>query len=70
MVVGAFQEVQRENKVLERYDYIGVLYPEGFINFDSMLLFNHEQINDVIFTGYDNPEREDFMAYMTKNLRG
>lgn len=46
------------------YDYIGVLYPEGFISNEYNFLFNHEDINDVVFTGYNNPERESFVEFM------
>lgn len=45
----------------EEYDYMGVLYPEGYLGDDTMFLFNHEDINDIIFTGYSNPEREKFL---------
>lgn len=46
------------------YDYIGVFYPEGFIGAESNFLFNHSDINDVVFIGYKNPERESFIDYM------
>ena len=46
------------------YDYIGVPYPEGYLGMDNTYLFQHEDINDVIFRGYDNPEREEFMDLM------
>ena len=49
---------------MEPYDYIGVLYPEGFISNEYNFLFNHEDINDVVFTGYNNPERESFVEFM------
>lgn len=43
------------------YDYIGVLYPEGFIGSDKgNFLFNHSDINDIAFVGYSNPEREKY----------
>ncbi len=45
----------------EVFDYIGVLYPEGFLSNEYNFLFNHKDINDVVFTGYNNPEREDFI---------
>lgn len=46
------------------YDYVGVLFPEGYLGGDSNFLFNHEDINDVIFYGYNNPERENFMTLL------
>ena len=32
---------------------------------DTGKLFNHESINDVVFTGYTNPERDGFMKLMS-----
>lgn len=45
----------------EEYDYMGVLYPEGYLGEDTMYLFNHTDINDIIFKGYSNPERDEFL---------
>lgn len=67
MVTGMMPRVS-QNDVITQYDYIGVLYPEGFIDTDSMVLFNQDMINDVIFRGYDNPERKDFLEYVQENL--
>ena len=50
----------------EIYDYIGVLYPEGFLSNEYNFLFNHDNINDVVFIGYNNPEREDFIKVMAE----
>jgi hypothetical protein len=38
----------------EDFDYVACLYPEGNLNEDFTYLFNHEQIRDVIHTGYSN----------------
>lgn len=57
-IIGILQVNSEQNRI---YDYLGVPYPEGFIGADTNFLFNHEDINDVIFTGYTNPERESFM---------
>ena len=45
----------------EMYDYIGVLYPEGYISNEINFLFNKDDICDVIFRGYENSERDDFI---------
>ena len=60
-IIGIFQVNSKENKI---YDYLGVPYPEGFIGAENNYIFNHEDINDVIFTGYTNPERDIFMKAM------
>ena len=67
MVTGMMPRVSQEEQIMQ-YDYIGVLYPEGFIDTDSMVLFNHDMINDIIFKGYDNPERKDFLNFVQENL--
>ena len=58
MIIGILQVNSEENKT---FDYLGVPYPEGFLGEDTNFLFNHEDINDIIFTRYDNPERETFI---------
>jgi len=51
------------------YDYLGVLYPEGYLGGKSCFLFNHSDINDVIYYGYKNPEWNSFIEYMEKVSR-
>lgn len=46
------------------FDYIGVVYPEGYLSNEYIFLFNHNDINDVVFKGYNNPEREDFIEFL------
>lgn len=61
MIMGVLQVNPKENRM---YDYIGVPYPEGFVGSDNNFLFNHDDINDIIFTGYTNPERDSFIQAM------
>lgn len=51
------------------YDYIGVVYPEGYLSSEYNFLFNHEDINDIIFTGYNNPERETFLDFLEEEYK-
>lgn len=46
------------------YDYISVLYPEGNIGENGQYLFNHENIKEIYFRGYEDEERDTFI----KNL--
>ena len=48
------------------YDYVAVLYPEGQLASNANFMFNHNRISDVIFKGYENPEREDFIRYLNQ----
>lgn len=64
MITGIKPINQDEPEVV--YDYIGVIYPEGFLSNEYNFLFNHVDINDVIFKGYDNPERQEFLELVQK----
>ena len=48
------------------YDYIACLYPEGNIGEDYMYLFNHEDIETVVYRGYSDAEEEAFVAELNK----
>ena len=42
------------------YDYCGCLYPEGVISSDEIYVFDHEQIQDILFIGYEDDEQKEF----------
>lgn len=64
MVCGVMQsDVDRGGK---EYDYMGVLYPEGHIGTDFQYLFNHEDINEIVFKGYHDEERTEFLKKLAK----
>lgn len=48
------------DKPHKMYDYCGYPYPEGCINSNEVCLFNHNQIEEFVFTGYKNEEEESF----------
>lgn len=50
----------------EEFDYIGVLYPEGNMGSQFQYLFNHEDIVEVLFTGYETEERKQFLEEISK----
>lgn len=58
VIIGVLQVNTEQNK---KYDYLAVPYPEGYLGSDNNFLFNHGDINDIIFHGYTNPERDIFI---------
>lgn len=44
------------NNVIKNYDYIGCKYPEGDLLSNGSLYFNHEDIINVVFNGYESDE--------------
>ncbi len=56
-VVGIAQESQGKH-----YDYVGMLYPEGFISDEYTFLFNQEDIDEVVFIGFIDTEHQMFRS--------
>lgn len=42
------------------YDYSGCIYPEGYLSSNQICLFNHDQIEELFFLGYENDEESEF----------
>ena len=57
MIYGRKQKAVETGK---EWDYIGCLYPEGNIDENYMYLFNNEQIEQVFFIGFQDPEDLEF----------
>lgn len=60
-------ETQEENITEQAmYDYIGVPYPEGYINQEYTYVFNHSDIIDIVFRGYEDEEEEEFQKILRR----
>lgn len=67
MIIGVLQQKQSEQiaeGIPAVYDYIGVPYPEGYLGPDSAFLFNHEDIQEIVFTGFEDDERKGFLQIL------
>ena len=60
LMVYGIRQTNTESK--KEYDYIGVLYPEGNIGGKSQVMFNHEDIEEVFYRGYEDAERVEFIS--------
>lgn len=57
MIYGRRQKAVETGKI---WDYIGCPYPEGNIDANFMYLFNNEQIEQIYFIGFQDPEEIEF----------
>lgn len=57
MICGIMQKQENDEKI---YDYIGCLYPEGYIDSETMYLFDHQDIERVDFAGFADAEFQIF----------
>ena len=62
MIIGILQfNAENPDKM---YNYLGVPYPEGYMGKGSSYLFNHTDIAEVIFRGYEDQEREQLFVML------
>lgn len=50
----------------KEYDYLGLLYPEGHIGDQFQYLFNQEDISEIVFRGFEDNEREEFLSRLAE----
>ena len=55
MITGYYVTNVYDNKI---YDYSACIYPEGIVDNKTIILFNHEDISNIIFTGYSDEEEK------------
>ncbi|MFD1068252.1 DUF4176 domain-containing protein [Oceanobacillus locisalsi] len=58
------QNAEDEDTEQPMYDYIGVPYPEGYISQEYTYVFNHSDIIDIVFRGYEDEEEEEFQKIL------
>ena len=51
------------------YDYCGCLYPEGVLSSDEIYVFNHDQISDILFVGYENEAQKEYKQKLIENAK-
>lgn len=68
MMIMGYQQSQTED-LKKVYDYIGCIYPEGFIKVQEMRLFDHEDIEIVFEMGFQNEEQEMFRKDLENELK-
>lgn len=56
MIYGRQQYQLSSDKIL--WDYVGCLYPEGFISDDYNIFFNHNDIEKTIYRGFEDDEEK------------
>lgn len=64
MIIGIMQT--NEGGTGKEYDYLAILYPEGFLGEQFQYLFNHEDIEEIISRGYEDEEREIFLERLSE----
>lgn len=62
MVTGYYPSIINNNNEVEiTYDYCGCIFPEGIMDSEKNILFNHEQIDSIFYYGLIDEEQKHFM---------
>ncbi len=61
VVMGVMQNM-RDGVKSKLYDYMGLPYPEGFINNESRVVFDQEDLDKIYFLGFSDIERQQFLT--------
>ncbi|WP_342715136.1 DUF4176 domain-containing protein [Bacillus paramycoides] len=67
MVFGRKQQVATDE--VRKFDYMGCPYPEGYMNPDFTYLFNHDDIQEVVSTGYEDQEERTFQENVLSKIQ-
>lgn len=59
LMITGFAQVSAENPN-KIYDYVGCVFPEGFLGPDKTFLFDSSQIETIFFIGYQDQEQMAF----------
>ena len=68
LMITGFAQVSADdpNKI---YDYVGCVFPEGFLGPDQTFLFDSYQIETIFFIGYQDQEQMAFKIRIDEALK-
>lgn len=66
MIVGyTMVNLEKKNCI---YDYLGCFYPEGIVDRKINIAFNHEDIKDVFYLGFQNSDSQEFISNLNNGF--
>ena len=66
MVVGYFGI----NPDGEQVDYMGVVYPEGYLDYKEVIGFNRVEVQEILFEGYKDIEQNNLFVQLDAYANG
>lgn len=68
IMITGFCAVQRNMNINKTFDYYGCIYPEGYMSPESVLVFDHDQIEKIYHVGLANDDEEQNFKNKLKNV--
>jgi len=66
MITGYHVEVKEG---IKPFDYRGCFYPNGLRFAEEKLVFNHEQISEVLYKGLETEEQKEFLNRLNEAIK-
>lgn len=67
MILGRIQCKEGENKI---YDYTACVYPMGLVNPKEILFFEQEQIQEILYMGFQNEQEHEIQKNIFEQVNG
>lgn len=67
LMITGFCAINEEDSTT--YDYCACIYPEGYLAADNVFLFNHDQIKEIFYLGYDDDEEKEFKKVLKELIK-
>lgn len=67
MIIGYCRYMEDDTSKI--YDYVGCVYPEGYLSPDTTALFDHDQIDVVFSLGFRNMIQYEFQKKLELSLK-
>ena len=59
--------IQNPKENHQMYEYGGCTFPEGVIDSNILLVFNHNQIHQILHMGFENDDQREFNNLLVSN---
>ena len=66
MIIGVKGTNVTDDGKEQDYDYMGVVYPQGYMGADTVLMFNHQDIDKYYSRGFEDDERARFVDWLAQ----
>lgn len=68
LMIFGIRQTSSDNK--REFDYVGVLYPEGNMGENVRFMFDDDDIEEIVFRGYMDTERDEFLEKLNSYFEG
>ena len=71
-IVPTGTQIVKDNEIKPQgkmYDYGACAYPEGILESNTSYAFNHDQIDKILFMGYETEKQQEFSKMLNGGLK-